>query len=104
MKILKNWNRFVQLNRYSACSNYQLCGLHANALLSHRDNRKLSIKESIKQLSLPHSITYNVGLCAYNHNFISLDKGELKRTKTQGTRGTAFSKQPLVQSTVSSRR
>lgn len=69
------------------------------------DNRKLSIKNNqSKQLSLHHLysiITYNVGFGAYNHNFdFFMDKGELKNgTKTQGTRGTAFSKQSVLAST-----
>lgn len=69
------------------------------------DHKKLSIgnnqKAELKLNKTYKATTYNVGFGAYNHNFdFFMDHGELKNgKKLHGTRGTAFSKQAVLDST-----
>lgn len=69
------------------------------------DNQKLTIHNpQKKELTLGKSYTattYNVGFGAYNHNFdFFMDHGELKNgKKTHGWKGTAESKQSVIDST-----
>lgn len=69
------------------------------------DNKKLSIgnnqKTELRLNKTYRATTYNVGFGAYNHNFdFFMDHGELKNgKKTHGWRGTAFSKQAVLDST-----
>lgn len=69
------------------------------------DKEKLSVgnqQEARLSLNKDYSaLTYNVGFGAYNQKFsFFMDQGELKNgQKTQGTRGTAFSKQAVIKST-----
>lgn len=69
------------------------------------DKQKLTIgRQQTATLALNRSysvVTYNVGFGAYNQKFsFFMDQGELKNgQKTQGTRGTAFSKQAVMAST-----
>lgn len=69
------------------------------------DKQKLTIgRQQTATLALNRSysaLTYNVGFGAYNQKFsFFMDQGELKNgQKTQGTRGTAFSKQAVMAST-----
>lgn len=69
------------------------------------DHKKLAIgnnqKNELKLHQTYKATTYNVGFGAYNHDFdFFMDHGELKNgKKTHGYRGTAISKQAVLDST-----